>query len=767
MHKSGEWEMTMRNFYKAGLLATAGFGALLAVSPAMAQVAPAAPDAETDTDFSQTEIIVTAGKREERLADVASSVTAISSAQIETLGITRVDDYVGLVPNLFQISQGAPGNSNIVIRGLFTGSAQLTATTAYYLDESALTASGAYAAATFIAPDADLADVERIEVLKGPQSTLYGANALGGVLRVITKKPDLDDFSGSARGDVSFVDGGGTGYAVRGSLNLPIVKDRLAVRINAFHRRDPGYYDNVATGVRNVNSADISGVRVALRWQPTDRLTLDLNGLYQEIDARSIGFEADNQNTLTPAFGSYQYSAFQNLPSRTKYRTVGGTLNYELGVGTITGSVGYSDYDTMVTSDVSAVYAPFAFLLFTPANPVVLFNPGSQIALSTVAASQKTTAEIRFASNRIGPLEFLVGGFYTKEDNFFETNAPIVSPAGAPAPLFDVLIRSPNPATYEEYAVFGNFTFYITDRLDLTGGLRLSNNKQFVDSSTSGLFGLFFPNATYRFRDDAANYLGTLRWRPTDDLNFYLRAASGYRPGGPNIGAVTFAPFQSDSVWNYEAGVKGSLFDNKLNYGIAVYHIDWSNVQLPGLDPVTSSQITTNGGSADVDGFEVELSVQPISGLTLSGAAGYNKTKVKQVAPDVGAVIGAVAGDPFPLTPKWTASAVADYKFDVSETLAANLGASLRYVGGGRNSAFPGAIVSGNATLPDYITLDLRAGVTFDKRYKLTARVENVTNSQGISTYSTTRLFPGQPGVYSNAIRIRPRTFMISVGADF
>lgn len=744
-----------------------GFGALFASTAAAAQVQPSTSSNDAAEDSSQNEIIVTAGKREERLADVPSSITAVSSERIELLGIARVDDYVGLVPNLYQISQGAPGNSNIVIRGLFTGGDQLTATTAYYLDESALTASAAYAAATLIAPDADLADVERIEVLKGPQSTLYGANALGGVLRVITKKPDLNDFSGNVRVDSSSVDGGGTGYAIRASLNLPIMTDKLGIRFNVFHRRDPGYYDNVGTGDKNVNRADISGARLALRWQPSDRLTIDLNGLYQEIDARSIGYEADSQNTFMPAFGSYQFSAFRNLPSKTKYRNVGGTLTYDTGLGAITASVGHADYNTVGTSDVSALYGPFAYLLYSPSNPVLLFNPGSLIALSTKAGAKKTTTEVRFASNRVGPIEFMVGGFYTKEKAYFETNAPIISPAGAPPAMFDTLIFSPNPSTYDEYAMFGNFTFYVTERLDVTGGLRLSRNKQFVDSKTFGLFGMFFPNALYRFKDDSANYLATVRWRPADNVNFYLRAASGYRPGGPNIGAVTFPPFQSDTVWNYEAGVKGSLLNNSLNYGIAVYHIDWSNVQLPGQDPVSTSQITTNGGGADVDGFEVELSARPVTGLTLSGGVGYNKTKVKQVAPDVAAVIGAAVGDPFPLTPKWTGSGTADYSFRLSEDLLVNFGGTLRYVGGRRNSAFPGAVITGNVRLPSYTMIDLRAGVTVADRYKLTARVENITNSQGISTYRTSRLFPGQPGVYSSAIRVRPRTFMLSFGVDF
>lgn len=705
------------------------------------------------------EIVVTATKREEKLVNVPTTIDVVSAATIDKLGIVGIDDYLGLIPNVAQYSLGTPGNSTIVIRGMFTGSASLTSTTAYYLDEAALTASGFVSTATYISPDVGLADVDHIEVLKGPQSTLYGANALGGVLRIITKKPDPTAVSGSAGTDFSTVDGGGEGYGVHGSINLPLIEDKAAVRINLFKRQDPGYYDNLGTGRKNTNEAQIEGGRIAFRFLPTDRLAIDLNALYQSIDATSAGFEQDNQVTLTPAFGAYNYSSAENLRSTTYYRTVGATVAYKFDNGTLTATSGYAKYGTAVLSDTSAVYAPFV---------ASFAEPGASIFLTSDVQSTKETEEVHFASNRLGHFEYVLGGFFTHEDDLFQTDAPIINPDGStPAAFGGVLILSPNPATYREYAGFGDLTYYITDSLDVTGGFRYGENKQYVDSMTYGFFSLFFPNATYNFNDNDKNYLATLRWRPNETTNFYLRAASGYRPGGPNIGATSYPPALADTVWSYEGGVKGNLPGEKWFYEFSVYHVNWDHVQLPGVDPKTSSQITTNGGTAHVDGAELELTVRPGPGLSVTGALGFNRAKLVSVAPDVTAVIGATAGDPLPLTPRWTASLTADYIIPLGGRADGDIGVTYQGLGGRRNSSYPADPTSGNVDLPGYQTVDLRCGVTVDKRYRFMVRVANLNNSDGILSYSTTRLFAAEPGVYSDAVRIRPRTYAASAAVDF
>lgn len=718
------------------------------MNAAFAEPAPSTPQLE--------EIVVTASKREEKLVNVPSTVDVLSATTIGTLGITRVDDYVGLVPNLAQVSQGAPGASAIIIRGIYTGSQQLTSTTAYYLDEAALSASGFVSGATFIAPDADLVDVDHIEVLKGPQGTLYGASALGGILRIISRKPDLSAFGGTAEADFSTVDGGGQGYGVRGSLNLPLITDKVAVRFNAFRRQDPGYYDNLGTGHSNVNEAQISGGRIAVRILPLDNLTIDLDGLYQTIHA-GLGIEQDQQVTLTPAFGPYQYSALRDLPSSTTYRTGGATVSWKNDYGTLTATGSYAKYDSTTVGDASAVYAPFV---------AGIAEPGASIFGAQNVAAKKTTEEVRYASNRLGRFEFLVGAFHTNEDDLYQTNYPIVNPDGtSPAAFNGILIFSPNPATYKETAGFGDVTFYLSDELDVTAGYRYSKNEQFVDSKTFGVFSLFFPNATYGFDDTSRNYLATIRWRPNESTSLYARAASGYRPGGPNIGATSYPPAQSDTVWSYEAGIKGNLGPT-LSYDLAGYHINWEHVQLPGQDPKTSSQITTNGGSAHVDGAELQLLWRPTEGMSIGPNFGYNKTKLVSVAPDITAVIGAVPGDPFPLSPKWTAALIADYTRPLTGRLEGLLGFTYQGLGS-RNSSFPGDPTAGNVSLPGYNTFDLRGGLTWAKRYRVNLRVMNVGNKDGVQTYTTTRLFAGEPGVYSNAVRIRPRTIMLSAEADF
>jgi iron complex outermembrane receptor protein len=250
-----------------------------------AQPLPTGSDATSGAseDGSISEIVVTATRREERLRDVPSAITVVSGDKIAELGITSIEDYQAFVPGLATRDNGVNGFGAVILRGMNTGPEQNTATVAFYMDEAPTTGSSFSGAAAFINPDVELADVARIEVLKGPQGTLYGANSLGGIIRVISATPDATRFSSDVRSEVSSIDGGSTGYFVKGALNVPLITDVLALRVSASYRDVPGFTDNVGTGTKNVNTGDDVGFRAALRATPTPDLTISLSTLYQDL----------------------------------------------------------------------------------------------------------------------------------------------------------------------------------------------------------------------------------------------------------------------------------------------------------------------------------------------------------------------------------------------------------------------------------------------------------------------------------------------------
>jgi iron complex outermembrane recepter protein len=740
---------TQSNFLSGSYLAFMCLGSIVVATPMALAQDPT--NAESTRNARLEEIVVTASKREEKLTDVAASIAAFSSSTIERMGIVDVDDYTSLTPSLTYADSGQPGSGAVVIRGTSTGDSAWSNTVGFYLDESIFTLSGTWSGGGFMTPNADLADIERIEILKGPQATLYGANSIGGIIRIITKKPDPNEFYGRVASELSSVQNGSEGYNVRGSFNIPLVKDKLAVAINGFHREDPGYFDNVATGDKNANKTTITGGRIALRYFATDDLIIDVNGFVQDIDNDHAAIEDSFAGTLTPMNGKYQFSQpAGDLPNTSDYKAIGSTITYSTDYGDLVANISYGEYELIRRQDRTVQFAGLAALTGA--------QPGATSLLTFETGGSKFTTEARFSSNRLGKFEFITGVFYTDEDVFFQTDTPVVNPDGTTPPLFEGnVLFSPNPGTYKEISGYGNITFYLTENIDITGGVRYSENNQFVDSTTRGVLGLFFPTSTYKFKDSNIDYLGTIRWRPNDDLNLYARLASGYRPGGPNIGAVNFGPFEADIVENYELGAKGFLFNKLASYSIAGYISDWKDVQLTGRDPISQSSVTVNGASATLKGIEIEAGIYPIEGLSLSAGITHTKTKLKKITdPSVGIANGAVEGDPLPESPKWSAFALVDYVFPVLGNIDGNVGATLKY----RDKIFTNFPGNPETTvIPSYETVDLRAGLKFQNGLSLTFRIKNLTNSSApINNIVLGKGF---------TVRTQPRTFLLGAGFDF
>lgn len=717
-----------------------------------AQAQQASPAAVQDASASSVEdIIVTASKRSESLRDVPSAISVLSAEALERRGIERFSDYVRAVPGLSAIDASAPGRGQAVIRGITSGVKQNAPTVTFYLDDIPLTASSPLAISGTNIFDPDLADVARVEVLKGPQSTLYGASAMGGLIRIITVDPSFDGVSGSFRIDGGKIEGGGATYGGRASVNLPLIEDRLALRLSAYSRRDGGFVDNARYDQEDVNEATSSGLRAAVRARLSDGLETKFSGLIQDTEGDAYAYETVDPVTLQPVAGEYANTLQYNTAFESRYRAIGNTTALETGFGTISNSLSYTTTYDYFLRDYSNQYFPFI-----PAAPAGVGIPGE-----TSSDTSRVTNELRLTSNEGSRLEWLGGLFYTKEKNAYAAHISANDPVtGAVLPLPEGnLYTFDLDATFEEYAAFGDVTYHFTDQFEVTAGLRYSSNEQTFRTTRSGVLGAT-PIGPRESSDSATTYLLTASYHMTPRATVYARAASAYRPGStqPVANAAAPAEYGPDTLWNYEVGVKGDWFDGLIGADIAVYRVDWSDIQLNSL--VNGFSVISNAGDAESQGIDAAVTLRPADGLTVVASGAYNRATIETSNPS----IGAVAGDPLPFSPKFTGALSADYVWPVTTDLDGRFGFSWSYQGS-RYTALSGDATNTRYNLPSFATIDLRGGVEWD-RYTLSLRVENLTDERAITSAQRVRLNGTQNNPVTATV-IRPRTAMLSLGVRF
>ncbi|MGH8211354.1 MAG: TonB-dependent receptor, partial [Steroidobacteraceae bacterium] len=358
------------------------------------------------------EIVVSASKRaDETLKEAPGGMTALTGKTLDNLGVVDFQDYLPYVPGLSAAAAqtGTPGSYNVILRGLNTGSSQSTATVGYYLDDTPLTPSSSNSTAGTHAPDPALGDIERIEVLKGPQATLYGASTLGGIIKIVSKKPELTTFSADASVSGVTVDDGGSGYSARGAVNIPLIQNTLAARLSAYDREDPGFTDNVFTGQNNVNLDHAYGGQLSLRYKPTQQLTFDLTGLIQHLYSPGNTQEWLDPQTLRPIYGYDKDFQFFNDTTATQLSLVDLSANYDTAWGTLTNSLGYAFY---YSSNVGYTLTPEFAPIFRRFR---LTSPPTGVATPTFQNSHKLTDELRFTSIRMNHFLWQAGLFYTHE----------------------------------------------------------------------------------------------------------------------------------------------------------------------------------------------------------------------------------------------------------------------------------------------------------------------------------------------------------------
>ncbi len=725
-----------------------------AQAPAQPVQVPAAnPTPPSDTPQG-SEIIVTAQKRSQRLQDVPASVSVVSTRDLTKEGIVKFTDYATRVPGM-SVSSVRGGQTQVTLRGITTGASQPGSATGYYIDEAPVGSINAFTGGSATTPDLDPSDIARIEVLKGPQGTLYGSNALGGLLRFITAEPDFTSFHLNASVGVSDVADGDVGYAFRGMLNLPIVNDTLVAHVSGFTRRDPGFIDNVdpRTGAKNVNSNRVSGGRALVAAKIAPGVRLDVSAIMQDTNAGASNIEDVDAVTLKPLYGDLKQLRYAKESARVRFYLYNATLRADVGKVNLVSSTTYQHTNWAGLSDGTQSFGvAIGALLGLP--PGVL---GIQSEQDT--HTERWSEELRATSSGlIGGLLDLQGGFYwTKETdtNQIPGFEPFLTSTGASVPL-PPIVKAFIDSTYKEYSLFGNADVHLTSSFDILAGVRYAHDTQGYAQNYSGLIipgGSF--SKTGSEKRGVVTYLLSPRYRFSRNLMVYARVASGYRPGGPNA-APSFIPapstFAPDKLTQYEIGLKSSWLNDTLSLDLAAFHTKWKDIQIQ--TSVAGFQYLVNGGTATSDGAEATLRYAPVRNLNFGLNVGYTDAKLTSDAP----AAGGIAGDRLPYVPRWAGSLTADYSHPIGGEWKAVFGGSLNYTGK-RTSDYSGKFPKPVAA---YTTLNLRTGLESD-RWSLALYVRNLTDRRGVLVYAAEGLAPSNtPGAPYGAAVITPRT----IGAE-
>lgn len=710
--------------------------AVLAAPPAGAQ------DVELET------IVVTALRRDESLQSVASSVSAVSGNFIDELGAREIREIMGLFPGLAIVSGW---DTKYVLRGVSmdTWEEQRPAT-ATYVDETPITNSASIVFTRDSSPY--LIDMDRVEVLRGPQGTLFGSSSMGGAIRYITRRPSMSRSEGWIQVGATTTEHGSPGWSTSGMFNVPLQEGTLALRGVGYYEMLGGYIDNLSTGVDDVNEHRLYGGRLALQWQPNDRLTSVARIVYQRQDSDGT----DQRDLDDPP---YSQSRQTDESDREWRAVVSVDVDYDTSIARVHSTTSWMKNDINSPFDVS----DWLELMVGLQNPVTMVN-GQQ--------TEDFVQEFRVESAEAGHWDWLAGLFYQHRDNVFTQSFPAPGfdeQTGGAAAEFDYpdnlyVTRMEQPV--EEIAGYGEVGWRPAERWRVSAGARWFRFQREERERADGLLNGGPSDRRGRATETDVAPRFAVSYRPNDDRTYYAVASNGYRPGGPNLpppaGLGCDADlaelgydrpplsFESDELWNYEIGARQSWRDGRLSLAGAVYRIDWSRIQyLIVLD--CSWGFAQNAGDARNDGIELEVSYVPTAGVELRLAGSYVDAKIRQ--PALGTTTE--AGDPLPGVPDLTGSLSAQWQFLNGPSFSASAHALWTYVAGRPTSPTDITIRSMDA----YDTLDLRLQID-GYRWVAALSAENVFDDDGI-------VFVMDNLIARTVTTVRPRTLRLTLRYDF
>lgn len=673
-----------------------------------------------------SEVIVTAQKRSERLQDVPVPVTAVGADALLEQSQYRLEDYYSDVPGI-NLAPGPSGTSSVLtIRGLSSGTSNFgNPTTSVTVDDVPVGATASYGGGNnSLVPDIDPSDLARVEVLRGPQGTLYGSSSLGGLIKYVTVDPSTTQVSGRVQADLDGVyHGDQVGYGIRASANVPLTDD-AAFRISAFSREDPGYIDNVLTGKSGVNRVDVYGGRFSFLWRANDAISIKLGALLQDTS----GFGSQNVDSN---LGNLQQS----------YIAGTGGFHQQVGVYNLTVSanlgpidlIAVSGYNHLTYADIQD-WTPFLGFL----TEAFYQAPGTWDTDNNTL--HKFSEEIRLSSHPGSTVDWLVGGFFTREASHYEQKWLGIDPNTSQ--VGGTLLDGVWPTTYTEYAGFADVTWHVTPSFDLQVGGRESENKQTYSEVDGGDYAPFLLNLPAPFvtpevetKDNAFTYLFTPSWKVSKDFLVYARLASGYRAGGPNPNCTAYqvpCHFSPDKTKNYEIGAKGDLADHKVSLDASLYYIAWKDIQLAVLPPGTPAGFFSNAGGAKSEGAELSVQFKPGAGFSASGWVSWNEAVLTQGFPSDSSAYG-VSGNRLPNSSRFSANAALHEETLLGGSWIGFAGISVSYVGDrlGNFQGLASGVPLPRQDLPGFARTDLQLGTRYNS-WSITMFANNITDRRGV-----------------------------------
>ncbi|HEY6620597.1 MAG TPA: TonB-dependent receptor [Steroidobacteraceae bacterium] len=765
--------MPIRHF----VVKLAGAGFLLSTASVWAAAA-----ADTSTG-ALDEIVVTASKRDEKLHDVAMSVTAIGADQLTLRQETGFLDWAAQVPGL-SLQTSDPAFSRLIIRGENVGSVgALIATT---VDDIPFFMSGAQADGAFFSANVDTYDLQRIEVLRGPQGTLYGAAAEGGIIKYVTNPPNLNKVEGDISVGGESVDGGSTAGNVKGMINLPFWDNKAALRVSAVEAGLPGWIDNPQIGQSNINSGSSYSLRASLLVQPVSDFTARVTVFEQHLrttgssSLEAVGAAATPgtppANQFQPVGGGYVNNNAFPLPEDNSLKYGALNLAYDFHWATLMSATSYGRFNIHFvdnfTNDNLAPGFTYGDFISAPAAAGGVYGQPADMRGDQVEYVHKFNQELRLTSDAGNTIfghgfDWQIGGFFTHESTtltqpFQALDATDLSTVLTP-PLGGAII----PGDYKEHSFFADVTYHFNSAFDLELGGRDTDVKQNsqVNTFCCVLYGPVNTAFPAEFTTQSSTTWSVApRWHINEDTLAYVRVATGFRPGGPNLPTPTLPnppSFKSDSTKNYEIGMRTDLFDKTFSIDMAVFYIDWKNIQILSIVQTSTGPVGINGnsGSATSKGVEWNFEWRPVVGLTVGFLGSYTDAYLTADAPG----LGAFSGDKLPFVPDVSSTLNVDYKWPVFNDWSAFVGGSETYTGSRYTSFSPSvAVVEPHVKLPVYNTFQLHLGLD-NGHYNAELYGNNLGNSKGITDFSNSG-GANQTGLVSF---IQPRTLGIQVGYKF
>lgn len=719
---------SLNGFWNRSLLAQSASSSSTYASNEEANAAQPAKEGGEEAERLE-EIVVTAQKRKENLQNVPISISVLGGDALDESTFSGVTDALQSVPGFANLPQFSSGSSSFSIRGISSGVSALAngaGPVAYYVDGVPF----GFVRNGFYPTDPSSYDLQRIEVLNGPQGTLYGANALSGVIRVLTNRANTENFSFKARGTGSDTTDGGRNYSGDLAVNVPIIEGRLGARAVVGFRDDSGWID--APYGNDVNNSEARSYRLRLTALPTDSLSIDLSVWRSELESGAPPLSND-QRRITSLIPQ---------PAEDEFTTYGLELAQEFSGFSLTSMTSYIDYHSHIVPN--GVVAGFGILLDNTFDSTVL------------------SEEINLVSSSEGAWRWSAGAFYrSAQDDKYQL---VRSPAGAVLVLNDDFTDES-----DSYAVYGEIAYDLSKQWEFALGLRYFHDDQSMHINQAYPAVASVPvGVDFDATSKAWTPRAVLTWTPSKDHSLYTSYSQGFRSGfsqQPRVqhAAPSFEPVDPDKLTNYEIGAKGSILDGGLTYEAAVFYVDWQDVQrslsilLPPNFNVTTTAVV-NGAGASGAGASLALTARPVGGLELGGTASWNDLTLDNDVISGTTVIGR-AGNRLSFSPEYTASVFAEYSWELGG------GFTARVAGGGNYLpamlADP-TVIGGVVVVPkndSMLTADARFSLAAAEHWTATLFADNLTDEDGTPARGL------NPVEWS--IRIRPRTIGLQLEYQF